>query len=208
MARTLRRSQVIDWEAANSGNAFLARELRSAERRAIAAASDPTPPAHHVVAPAIAIAETSDTLAVPRHRHRSLVIGGAIAFAAMLGAVVLLTRHVAPSPAEPSRPATVIPEKPIADTAPIPAVMTTPTVAPAQRASAADPGLGQPAAGDVSRAKDPRPTAPLKTEAPSKTRNAAPAGDAAKRDRLPQCDVFGDPHAAGCLKSENRRRQN
>jgi eukaryotic-like serine/threonine-protein kinase len=219
MARTLRRSQVIDWDAAASGRGFGARELRSAERRAIAAAaSDPTPPAHAVGQPAAALEETSNTLSVPRHRHRTLVIAGAIALAAMLGAVVSLTRDPAPPSADPPRSTTTAPQKPIADTPPAPRVVTNPTLTPAAQGSGAAPVLGprdRPAASDASLPKGPRPAVAPKTDASGKPRAVAPAADASKRDTRPPperwppaCDVFGDPHAAACPKRETRPGQN
>jgi hypothetical protein len=215
MARTLRRSQVIDWDAAASGSGFGARERRSAERRAIAAAaSDPTPLAHAVGQPAAALEDTSNTLAVPRHRHRTLVIAGAIALAAMLGAVISLTRDAAPLSADPPRPTTSTLQKPIADMPPAPRIVTSPTVLPARKGSGAAPVAGdrdRPAASDASLPKGPRPAVAPKTDASGKPRAVAPAGDAPKRDSQPspdRCDVFGNPHAAACPKRETRPSQN
>jgi serine/threonine-protein kinase len=218
MARTLRRSQIIDWDAAASGSELGARGLRTAERRAIAAASDPTPPAHAVVQPAAALEPSRDTVAVARRRHKSLVIAGAIALAATLGAVVAATRDVAPVPADASRPTTTIPQKPIADTVPAPRVVIKPTIAPAPQGSAAVPVLSardRAPDGDASLPKNPRPAAAPKIDATAKPRAVAPAGDTPKRDSQsppgrwpPACDVFGDPHAARCAKRETRPGQN
>jgi serine/threonine-protein kinase len=217
MARTLRRSQVIDWNAANSGSgaaldstgSFATDKAGRVPSPLVASLIDPAPPSHRVGPPAVAIGEASDTLAVPRHRHMSLVIAGAVALAAMLGAVVSLTRDVAPSPADPSRPTTAIPQKPVADTPPVPDSVAPPAIAPAQQGSAAIPMLGAGGRpGDASVAKGPRPAMPPKGDAPSKTRPVAPAGDAAKRDSPPVCDVFDKSHAVNCPKPENGSRQN
>jgi serine/threonine protein kinase len=209
MQRTLRRSPAIDWDAANSGSSLAVRDLRpvgpppaapgDSALRLSAVATDPTPHVHPVI---VTTADATDTLAVPRHRHRSWVIAGALAFAAMLGVVVSLTRDVAPPLGDAVPPTTAKPIDPAGEPphAAPPALPIEPAPAPAEAVPvAAEPDLAPASpAVEPSAAKGPRPR-----RAPAGDTKRGPAHDAAR----PACDVFGDAHgSAACRKSENGSR--
>jgi len=226
MARTLRRSQIADWDSASSANSGPVRQLRSIEIGVTA--SDPAIPMR-MLSEAAQIAATeplsttaipSDTLAVPRKRprQRAVLIAVAVTVAAALGVVISLSRDDVPAPPSPAAGPTLIApvEKPGAgDVRPAAAAAAYVQPAPAAAAYVADPAaepthvdlpLGRPKpaaahAGDKSAGR----IRPASHDEPNKRDGRA--GD--PRAHKPVCDPFADPHGSNaCLPGETAAREN
>jgi serine/threonine-protein kinase len=206
MTRTLRRSQIADWESASSGNSGPVRQLRSIEIGVTA--SDPAIPMRMLseaaqialtapTEPVTTTALPSDTLAVPgkRRRQRAVLIAVAVTVAAALGVVVSLSRDPVPAPARTAEPPIVAPvEKPSADSAqPAPAAAAEPARVelPVRRAK---PAIDKPPA------SRPRPAA---HDEPAKRDSHAVDPRAPHKS---VCDPFADPHT--CLPGETAAREN
>jgi serine/threonine-protein kinase len=202
MARTLRRSQSLDWDT--SGNP-LVHELTTAERRAqlgVATTVQPLPPLPPPRPPRTSQAVTvdgpvSDTLAVPRRgRPRTALIAVVIAVAASLGIVFSLSRDtpapaVLPAPehaSAPQAPTMPSPPAPAAVAIPVPPDPPAPAVAE-DAADRAEPPIAATPAIPAKHRKPPRGHGG--THEPS---HEARSPSTKPRDR--NCDVFADPHAA------------
>ncbi len=201
MTRTLRRSAVMDWEAA-------VRELPGPERtpEPAAPASSPAIPMPLMSAVAAAAPLVTETYAVPRRKpRRGIAIAVAIAGAATIGVALSRARDArvrSPSPAA-SRIRSAMPTEPSADEHPAPAGSAAPSrrtaepIAPARPANHGGDATGQ-AAGDSKRApahpRNPDRTGG-KTGKPGQGKAAPDPGR--QPDAAPaECDPFAQSHAA------------
>jgi serine/threonine-protein kinase len=223
MARTLRRSQVVDWDPTNSG-AVSAR--LSAERRAELAAglSSPSVPVHSVLPPLPALvppqpvprppapalpagpalhisaspaAETSllRTYAVarPRQRHTVVMIAAALVAAATLGAVVSLTRT-------PPTPHSV----PAPRLAPVPANLGEPAGSAATQPIDQPRAQVIPATNGAAIDSDAAPLPPTERTVPApavRKERPRPVAAPPSAPALPPCStehLYDGPHAKPC----------
>jgi serine/threonine-protein kinase len=196
MSRMLRRSQSIDWDPARNSMPIPVREVRSAERQAVAA--DPVLPVARVSRISAAEPVPSNTYVVPpRKRRRALLVAVALAGAAALGVAISLTRE--PATSRPTSPPTnvVLPAKLPTGPAALDSVRSTGSAAdvfdqahpPSDSPKLDKPATGPGKPGNVATTKpDKGPLAP---------KGVPPAKPAC------EVDVFGTPHASNECPSGN-----
>jgi len=215
MTRTLRRSQMADWEPASSGNSGAVPPLHSIEIGVTA--SDPAIPMRMLseaaqaaqIAPTEQVTTTalpSDTLGVPgkRRRQRAVLIAVAVTVAAALGVVVSLSRDAVPAPpgrvAEPPIVAPI--EKPRTDV-----VQPAPAAAAADVAEPARVELPVPRAKPAPAVDKPPVSRPRPTAHDEPARRDSHAADP-RAPHKPVCDPFADPHTPNaCLPGETAARE-
>jgi len=203
MSRMLRRSQSIDWDPARTSMPMAVREIRSAEQKAMAAATagsnpgiplrlsqplaaEPAPSASGLFpvpggprpVPSGPHPVPSDPPPVARRRRTAaLLVGAAIAAAAALGVAVSFTRSPPPAPRDQARPAPSVPHaSDLRPTGPAPRAGSGGVV---EVSAPVTPGSGAPALDGTDRAT-PEPASGIERMAPG---TAAAGSDVARPPR-------------------------
>ena len=118
MTRTLRRSQIHDWDPGLGNQASSIMTPRSAERIDAVVPLEPVAPAPSARQIAAAAGHATDTVVAPRRQRRGLYILAAVTLAAIIGVAFSFAHDAAPTAAVPTAAA---PLKPIDhDTPPVP----------------------------------------------------------------------------------------
>jgi eukaryotic-like serine/threonine-protein kinase len=209
MSRMLRRSQLINSEAARSSMPMQVREIRSAERQAeaapeaapVVAPPDPAIPAVFVGRISGSGPVPSKTYAIaPRKRRGVVLVILALIVAASIGVAISVTRPVRPIAEPPDRTNVTIPAKPPGDQRP---VTPKPTAADAVKPADTQSPPKQPETPNPST--DKAATVQPKADKPATDASGAtqkpPKHDPTAKGTLfdkPACkpDPFADPHAS------------